>query len=46
MTNYSDFMLNELAGMSGLDFDQTSEVLQLLDEPITSEHEGLSDSHE
>ena len=32
MTNYSDFLLNELVGTAGLDFQQTTEVLTLLDE--------------
>jgi hypothetical protein len=31
MTNYSDFLLNELAGLSGLDFDQTADVLRMME---------------
>ena len=31
MTNYTDFMLNELIGMSGLDDMQTSEVLRKIE---------------
>jgi hypothetical protein len=32
MTTYEDFLLNELVGTFGLDFEQTAEVLHQIDE--------------
>ena len=32
MSNYADFLLNEVIGAEGLDDEQTSEILQQIDE--------------
>lgn len=34
MSNYKDFLLNELVGMAGLDFDQTAEVVHQIEEDV------------
>jgi hypothetical protein len=40
MTNYSDFLLNELVGFSGLDFEQTADVIHRIDDLREEESEA------
>lgn len=39
MTNYKDFLLNELVGMAGLDFEQTAEVVHQVEEELDEPEE-------
>ena len=34
MSNYKDFLLNELVGMAGLDFEQTAEVVHRIEDEV------------
>jgi hypothetical protein len=45
MTKYTDFLLNELVGKSGLDFDQTAEVIHQSEELLEETDEATLTSN-